>query len=189
MKTSLGPKTLAYPTPAWVIGSYDQDGKPNAMTAAWAGICCSKPPCVCVSLRQATYTYGNLMARRAFTVNVPHEKYIAETDYFGIASGRDVNKFESTGLTPVKSDLVDAPYIAEFPLILECKIIQVHELGLHTQFIGEILDVKADPEVLDGRGDPLVEKIRPIVYAPGIHKYYSVGMFLETGYKVGKKFK
>src|SRR4030066_2352802 len=123
MKKSMGAKTLVFPTPVWVVGTYDQAGKPNMMTVAWGGICCSMPPCIAVSLRKATYTYGSLMERKAFTVNVPSEDYVKEADYIGLASGRDVDKFAATGLTAVKSDLVDAPYVKEFPLILECKVI------------------------------------------------------------------
>ena len=111
MKKSIGAKTLVYPSPAFVIGTYDKDGRPNVMTAAWAGICCSKPPCVSVSLRKARYSYDNIVARKAFTVNVPSEQYVRETDYFGIVSGRKKDKFAASGLTPVKSDLVDAPFV------------------------------------------------------------------------------
>ena len=120
MKKSLGPQTLVFPTPTWIVGTYDKDDRPNAMTVAWGGICCSDPPCVAVSLRKATYTYGNLVARNAFTISVPSETYVKQADYFGVTSGRDTDKFSATGLTPVRSDLVDAPYIAEFPLVLEC---------------------------------------------------------------------
>ena len=81
MKVSLGRKPLVYPTPVFVIGTYDKDSKPNVMTASWSGICCSDPPCIAVSLRKATYTYGNMMERKAFTVNVPSKKYINETKW------------------------------------------------------------------------------------------------------------
>jgi flavin reductase (DIM6/NTAB) family NADH-FMN oxidoreductase RutF len=103
MKESIGAKTIIYPTPVLVIGTYDRAGKPNVMTAAWAGICCSAPPCVGVSLRKATYSYGNIMERKAFTVNVPSENYAREVDYFGIASGRDEDKLSKAGLTPVRA--------------------------------------------------------------------------------------
>ncbi len=111
MKKSIGAKALIVPTPVWVVGTYDPDDKPNVMTAAWGGICCSKPPCVGVSLRKARYSYDNIVARKAFTVNVPSEQYVRETDYFGIASGRKKDKFAASGLTPVKSDLVDARFM------------------------------------------------------------------------------
>ena len=124
MKRSLGAKTLIYPTPTWIVGSYDKQGKPNGMTAAWGGICCSDPPCVAVSLRKATYSYGSLVNRQAFTISVPSQSQVKVADYFGLVSGRDTDKFAATGLTPVRSDLVDAPYVAEFPLVLECKILQ-----------------------------------------------------------------
>jgi flavin reductase (DIM6/NTAB) family NADH-FMN oxidoreductase RutF len=187
MKRSLGAKTLAYPTPAWVVGSYDEQGKPNVMTSAWAGICCSQPPCVAVSLRKATYTHGNLMKRRAFTVNVPSQVQAKETDYIGIVSGRDTDKFAATGLTPVHSDLVDAPYIQEFPLILECKIVHIIELGLHTQFVGQIIDVKADEEVLDAAGVPDILKVLPFIYSSGNRAYYGLGESLGKAYIIGKK--
>jgi flavin reductase (DIM6/NTAB) family NADH-FMN oxidoreductase RutF len=187
MKKSIGAKTLAFPTPAWVIGTYDKDGKANVMTAAWAGICCSKPPCVAVSIREATYSYGNLIARKAFTVSVSSEAHVKEVDYFGIASGKKSDKFAESGLTAVKSELVDAPYIAEFPLILECKLIQTVEIGLHTQFIGEIMDVKADESVLDDKGVPDISKVKPIIFAPEIRGYYGIGEYLGQAFSIGRK--
>jgi len=114
------------------------------MTAAWGGICCSEPPCVTVSLRKARYSYGNIVENKAYTINIPSEKYVSECDYFGMVSGKPKDKFSAARLTPIKSDLVKAPYIKEFPVILECKLLHTFEIGIHTQFIGEILDVKAD---------------------------------------------
>ncbi|MBN1852643.1 MAG: flavin reductase family protein [Pirellulales bacterium] len=186
MKHSLGAKTLIYPTPTWIIGSYDQQAKPNGMTAAWGGICCSDPPCVAVSLRKATYSYGNLMERQAFTISVPTESQAEKADYFGLVSGRDTDKFAATGWTPIRSDLVDAPYIQECPLVLECKILQVNELGLHTQFVGQILDVKAEAEMLDATGMPDIQKILPIVFSPGNRVYYGVGASLGHAFEIGK---
>ena len=101
------------PTPVFIVGTYDSDGKPNVMTAAWGGISCSVPPCVAVSLRKATYTYGCVVEQKAFTISLPSEDYVKEADYFGMVSGRDVDKFAATGLTPVKGDLVNAPYVDE----------------------------------------------------------------------------
>ncbi len=186
MKKSLGPQTLAYPTPAWVVGTYDKDGKPNAMTAAWGGICCSDPPCVAVSLRKATYTYAALVERKAFTISVPGEEHVKQADYFGLATGREVDKFSWTRLTPVRSELVDAPYVEEFHLVLECQVLHVIELGLHTQFVGRILDVKADEWILGPDGLPMVEKLKPIVFSPGNRAYYAVGERLGQAFNIGK---
>ncbi len=186
MKKSLGPRTLAFPTPVWVIGSYDPEEKPNAMTAAWAGICCSSPPCVAVSLRKATYSYGNIVARQAFTVNIPSEEHAKIADYLGMATGREVNKFKVARITPVKSGLVDAPYIQEFPLVLECQVLHTIEIGLHTQFIGRILDVKADPAVLGEHGFPDIVKVKPIVFGPEIRTYHGIGGFLGRAFDLGK---
>ncbi|TRZ87186.1 MAG: flavin reductase family protein [Methanosarcinales archaeon] len=135
-----------------LIGTYDSDGKPNVADIALGGICSSKPPCVALSLRKATYSHGNIVERKAFTVNVPSEKFVKEIDYFGTVSSRDADKFKETGLTSVKSELVDAPYVKEFPLVLECKLLHTIEIGLHTEFIGEIIDVKADEGVLGKDG-------------------------------------
>jgi flavin reductase (DIM6/NTAB) family NADH-FMN oxidoreductase RutF len=187
MKKSFGAKTLIYPAPVWCVGTYDAGGKPNVATVAWGGICCSKPPCVTISLRKATYTYGNLMERKAFTLSVPSETYVKEADYFGVASGRDKDKFRETGLTPVGSTLVDAPYVAEFPMILECRVIHHHEIGLHTHFIGEILDVKVDNEMLAIDGSPDIEKIRPFLFSPEVGGYHGVGRFIGKAFDIGRK--
>jgi flavin reductase (DIM6/NTAB) family NADH-FMN oxidoreductase RutF len=175
MKKSLGARTLLFPTPAVVIGTYDKNGKANAMTAAWCGISCSDPPCVSVSLRKTTYTYGNIKERGAFTVNVPSEDMVEDVDYFGLASGKDVDKFAATGMTPFRSELVDAPYVEEFPLVLECQMVQANELGLHTQFVGEIKDVKVSEEMEARSKEGLIGLIRPLIYADDDHCYYSVG--------------
>jgi flavin reductase (DIM6/NTAB) family NADH-FMN oxidoreductase RutF len=186
MKKSLGAKTIVYPTPVLIVGTYDKDGKPNVMTVAWGGICCSVPPCIAVSLRKATYSYGNIVKRRAFTVNVPSERHVKEADYFGIASGKTEDKFAATGLTPVPSDLVDAPYVEEFPLVLECRLSHTIELGLHTQFVGEILDVKADEDVLTASGVPDLDKLLPMLYAPEVRTYHAVGRCLGQAFSIGK---
>lgn len=189
MKKSFGAKTLVFPTPVWVVGTYDGEGRPNVMSAAWGGICCSQPPCVAVSLRKATYTYGNIVARKAFTINVPSEAHAREADYFGMVSGKNVDKFETAGLTPVRSSLVDAPYIEEFPLVVECRLLHTMEIGLHTQFIGEILDVKAEESVCNEKGQADMEKVRPILYAPEIHTYHGVGKLLGRAYSLGKEIR
>lgn len=186
MKKNLGAQTLIYPTPVLVVCTYNEEGRANAMTAAWGGICCSSPPCVAISLRKATYTYGNLMAKKAFTINIPSEKYVKEADYVGMVSGKNEDKFAKTGLTPVKGDFVDAPYIQEFPINLECKIIQVFEIGLHTQFIGEVMDAKID-DSLQEKGDlPLIEQIKPMLYAPNDRSYYGIGKQIGQGFSIGK---
>jgi flavin reductase (DIM6/NTAB) family NADH-FMN oxidoreductase RutF len=128
------------------------------------------------------------MERKAYTVNVPSENYVKEADFFGISSGRSVDKFAATGLTPVKSDLVDAPYVREFPMILECKLVHTFELGLHTQFVGEIVDVKVDEDLLDANGLPDMQRIGPVVFAPENLGYYGVGSLLGMGFSIGKTF-
>jgi flavin reductase (DIM6/NTAB) family NADH-FMN oxidoreductase RutF len=186
VKISMGARTLLFPAPVLMVGTYGHDGKPNLMNAAWGGICCSQPPCVAVSLRKATYSWAGIVERKAFTVGIACETRMAEADFVGIASGRDVDKFTSTGLTPVRSDLVDAPYAAEFPVVLECRLLQTIEIGLHTQFIGEIVDVKAETDVLGEDGHPDIMKIKPLIYDTSHRGYHGVGPLLGQAFSVGK---
>jgi flavin reductase (DIM6/NTAB) family NADH-FMN oxidoreductase RutF len=185
MKKSLGARTLVYPTPVFIVGTYDKMGKPNAAAVAWGGICCSKPPCVAISLRKATYSYGNIVEQEAFTVSIPSADYVKQADYFGIASGRDEDKFERAGLTPVKSDLVNAPYVKEFPVVLECRVLHTTEIGLHTQFIGEIVDVKADEECMGEDGLPDLDRVRPFIFLPEHHRYRLVGGDAGEAFSIG----
>lgn len=187
MKQSLGAKTLLFPTPVLLVGTYDHEGKPNLMNAAWGGICCSQPPCVAVSLRKATYSYASIVERKAFTVCIPSEALMKEADYVGIASGRDGDKFAATGFTPVKSELVDAPYAAEIPFVLECRLLHTLEIGLHTLFVGEIMDAKADTAVLGDDGLPDILKIKPLVFDTGHRGYHGIGPLLGKAFAVGKE--
>ena len=187
MKKSIGPKTIIFPTPVWVVGTYGENDKPNAATVAWGGICCGSPPCVAISMRAATCTHGNIMARKAFTISVPSETHTREADYFGMATGAKEDKFGRSRLTPVDAELVDAPYVEEFSLVLECNLLQAIELGQHTQFVGEILDVKADETILTDGGLPDIEKVKPILFAPAARTYHAIGGFLGKAYSIGRE--
>jgi len=189
MKKSIGAKAVLFPTPVLVVATYDVNGKPNAMTAAWGGICCSDPPCVTVSLRKATYTYSNLIEKKAYTINIPGKGLVKEADYFGIVSGRDEDKFAATGLTPIKGDHVDAPYIKEFPVSLECKIVHVADLGLHTMFVGEVIDAKVDINLLDNDRQPMIEQVLPLVFATNSRNYYTVGEEIGKAFSIGRAVK
>lgn len=186
MKKSLGAKALALPSPVWVVGSYGPDGQPNIMVVSWGGICCTTPPCVGISLRKTRLTYANIIERNAFTINVPSKRYLVETDYVGSVTGLNADKFSVTGLTAVKSEIVDAPYVNEFPLVMECKLLHVIDIGSHTQFIGQILDVKADEMVLGENGLPVAEKIYPIISSASDRAYYSLGEYLEHAHTPGR---
>ena len=128
------------------------------------------------------------MERRAYTISVPSTRYAAEADYFGIASGKRTDKFNDTGLTPVGSEKVDAPYVGEFPLIIECQVIHTHEIGLHTQFIGEIMDIKADEAILNAKGIPRMEAVAAFVFGHGTREYWSLGETIGQGFDMGKKY-
>ena len=189
MKKSLGAKCIVYPAPVFIVATYDKGNRPNAMTVAWGGLCCTRPPAIAIAVRKETHTYAGLIERKAFTVNIPPVAYAAEADYFGIATGATDDKFAKTGLTAVKSDIVDAPYIEEFPLSLECRVIHVIEIGLHTQFIGEILDTKADENILDDKGVPLIKKVKPITVSPSEREYFAIGESIGKAWSIGKEIK
>lgn len=184
-KRSLGVKNLVFPEPAMVIGSYDKEGKANIMTAAWFGVANSRPLKVSVSLRPATYSYHCIMASQAFTVNVPDSSLISYVRFAGKYSGKDLNKFIETGLTPVRSEYVNAPYVKEFPIVLECKVTEFHDLGSHRQFIGQVVDTKIDERLLDEEGKVNMDLFKPIVYGQG--QYYSGLDLIENIYEIKPK--
>jgi Conserved protein/domain typically associated with flavoprotein oxygenases, DIM6/NTAB family len=131
-----------YATPIFIIGTYDEEGNPNAVNAILGEISCSDPQHISISIKETTSTHKNILDKEAFTVNIPSQTYIDETGHLMAECGKNEDKFDSTGLTPVKSELVDAPYIQEFPLALECKLVNATEMGLCTSFTGEVLDTK-----------------------------------------------
>jgi flavin reductase (DIM6/NTAB) family NADH-FMN oxidoreductase RutF len=184
---SLGPRTLLYPTPVLLVGTYDSSDRPNIMTAAWGGICCSKPPCVTVSLRKATHTYASILAHKAYTISIPSSRFAREADYAGIYSGKVEDKFKELGLTPVQSSLVHAPYVGEFPMVLECSLLHTQEIGLHTQFIGEVLDVKVREDCLDAEGIPDPKLVDPLIFAPEARLYFGLGDLVGRAFSMGKK--
>ncbi|MEI6090797.1 MAG: flavin reductase family protein [bacterium] len=190
MKNFLKPQPILLPSPVLIVGTFGPDGKPNIMNAAWGGIASSNPPCISISIREATLSYHNIIQTEAFTVNIPSEKYFRESDFVGMVSGKNCDKFKDTNLTPVKSELVNAPIVNEFPYALECKLIKQFNLGSHTMFIGEIVGIVADIEVLNPMQLPDIEKVRPILWGSfGSMGYYNIGKNLGKAFSVGKELK
>ena len=186
---SLGPGTMAFPTPAWVIATYDKNNRANVMTAAWGGIANSNPPSVFVAVQPVRYTYENVLAKREFTICIPSEEFAKETDYFGMESGRETDKIEAAGLTAARAEKVNAPYIKEFPMYLECKLTDRMNLGSHFVLIGQIIDVKAKEDILDHKESIEIQKLKPILYSPTDRSYYGVGEELGNAFSIGKEFK
>lgn len=186
MKRSIGARTLAMPTPLWLVGTYDADGRPDIAAIAWGGICNSQPPALAVSLRAARHTHAAILARRAFTVSIPSESQAIGADFAGMASGRDTDKFAAAGWTAVRGGMVDAPYVGEAPLVVECSLLTTVELGTHTQFIGEIVDVKADEAVLGDKDHPDIARVRPLIYDPAQGNYHGVGASVGKAYGIGR---
>ncbi|MEG2172944.1 MAG: flavin reductase family protein [Desulfovibrionaceae bacterium] len=186
MFQSLGACAFAVPTPVFLVGSYDSAGKANIMTAAWGGICASQPPCLSVSIAKARWTHAAIQSRNAFTVSIPSRDQVAQADFAGMYSGRSEDKFATLGFTPTAAEHVDAPYVAECPVVIELRLTHSLELGSHTQFIGEIMDVKVHAHCLDAKGTPLLNRIDPLLFIPQARQYWSVGNLVARALSVGR---
>ena len=183
MRKNFGAKPMVYPMPVFIIATYGEDGEPNAMNAAWGGISEETEISICISADHKTTK--NLLSRKAFTVSMATEKYVAACDYVGIVSGNDIqNKLTRAGFTVEKSEFVDAPIIKELPMAVECRLISYDENSC--RLVGEIVNVCADESVLtDGKIDPA--KLRPITYDPHGHGYYVLGEKVGTAFSDGEK--
>ena len=168
-KKNMGASPFLYPTPLVLCGTYDSSGRPNLATLAWAGVCCSEPPAVQISVRRERHTYASLMEKKEFTVNIPSHSQAVQADFCGMTSGRSVDKFAAAGLTPLRGQYVDAPIVDEFPFCLECRLIHPFKIGSHDMFIGEILASWAREDCLDAGGSPDPFKISPIAFAGGMY--------------------
>jgi|Deesub1362A_J573_1020465.scaffolds.fasta_scaffold00513_31 flavin reductase (DIM6/NTAB) family NADH-FMN oxidoreductase RutF len=183
-KITLGPQTLLYPMPAFLIGA-TVEGRPNFMTAAWCGIVCSEPPMASVAVRPHRHTFRGIKESGTFSINVPSASLVRETDFCGIVSGTEEDKTAACGFSVFYGKLENAPMVEECPVNLECRVHGAIDLGSHTLFIGRIEEVHVSEEYLtDGRPD--IAKIEPIVYGSGTKKaYYKVGPFLAHAFRVG----
>ena len=186
MLSSLGSLPFCLPAPVWLVGTYDAEGRPNVMTAVAGGLCSTQPPCLGVSLRRGGWTHASLPGRAAFTVAVPSRSLATRVDFAGLRSGRNADKFAAAGLTPVAGEHVDAPYVAECPVVLELALRHTLELGSHTLYVGEIMDVKVEESCLRPDGLPDPARIDALCFAPLTHEYYATGDFVARAYAVGK---
>jgi len=177
-----------FPQPTTLIGSRDADGRDDLMTASWAGIVSKTPPTLGVSLNKGRQTYQNIRHSGEFTVSVVPERLMAAADFCGLASGRDVDKFERTGLTPEKSERVAAPLVAEAPLCVECRVAGEVELGDYRLVLGEILDIRVAEEVFDGEGRIDPAAFAPLVYLGGVREYWGLGGKVGNAYRDGREF-
>lgn len=186
MRKNLGAKPYLYPQPVLVIGTYNEDGTPNAMVAAWGSV--SDMNQVAIYVANSHKTMDNIKARKCFTVSMATAANIKEIDFLGIASGHKVaDKFAKSGLTAIKSENVDAPIIAELPLTLECKMVSYAEEP--ELLLGEVVNVTADESILDDAGKIDVKKLNPICYATATHEYFSIGEKVGNAFKDGKSIK
>lgn len=179
MRKNFGAKPLLYPQPVFIVATYDENGVPDAMNAAWGGISESNEISLCIG--DTHKTAKNLLARRAFTVSMADAAHVVACDYVGIVSANDVpDKVAKAGLHTTKSEFVDAPLIDELPMAVECKLVSYDEETC--RLVGEIVNVSADERVLNEAGKVDPAKLRPITFDPMNNAY------LVLGEKVGNAF-
>ncbi|WP_302809966.1 flavin reductase family protein [Blautia hydrogenotrophica] len=187
-KQTWKPGNVLYPLPAVMVTVADSEGKDNIITVAWAGTVCTNPPMVSISVRPERFSYAMLRQTGEFVINLTTEKLAYATDYCGVKSGRDVDKFEKLKLTREKADFVKGPMIAESPVSIECRVAKVEELGSHHLFLAEVVAVHADEEYLDETGKFQWNKTRPLAYSHG--EYFGLGKKIgKFGYSVRKRRK
>jgi len=167
------PMTALIPLPAVMVTCQRPGERPNIITVAWTGIACSEPPIITISIRKNRYSHEIIESTGEFVVNITNSALAEATDICGVASGRDTDKFELTGLTPSPASKVFVPLIEECPINLECQTRRVLELGSHDMFVGEIVATHISEEVLDGRGRLDIEKLDPLIYCTKARQYWA----------------
>lgn len=180
------PGNMLYPLPAVLVSCGDREGKINLMTAAWTGTVCSDPPMVYVSVRKERFSHHMIQETGEYVINLTTEELARATDFCGVRSGKDMDKFKEMHLTPAFGELQYAPMIVESPVSIECRVKNVMELGSHDMFVAEVTAVYVDERYMDEKGTFHLEKSHPLVYSHG--QYYGVGKHLGSfGYAVRKK--
>lgn len=180
------PGNMLYPLPVVMVSVTDGEGNDNIITVAWTGTVCSDPPMLSVSIRPERHSYSMIKQTGEFVVNLVTKDLVYATDYCGVKSGREVDKFREMKLTRLPASQVKAPLIGESPVNLECRVSQVIPLGTHDMFLAEIVAVHADRQYMDEKGKFHLEQAEPVVYSHGA--YLATGENLGTfGYSVRKK--
>ena len=180
------PGNMLYPLPVVMVSCGDKEGHKNVLTAAWTGTICSDPAMVYVSIRKSRYSHHMISETGEYVINLTTEDLAFATDYVGVRSGKDEDKFEKMHLTPVMGTLEYAPMIDESPVCIECIVEQVLELGSHDMFIARVKNVYADEKYMDANGKFDLAKAKPLVYSHG--QYYGVGKHIgKFGFSVQKK--
>ena len=187
-KAEWRPGNMLYPLPVVMVSVADEEGHDNIITVAWAGTVCTNPPMVSISVRPERYSYKMLTDTREFVINLTTEKLVFATDYCGVKSGRDVDKFKELRLTREKASHVGVPMIGESPVSIECRVREIQEYGSHSVFTADVLAVHVDTAYMDEKGKFDLASANPIVYSHG--EYYGLGKKLGTfGYSIKKKRK
>lgn len=187
MKQDWKPGTLIYPLPAVMISCGQTSEDYNIITASWVGTICTNPPMCYISVRPERHSHAIIKKYMEFVINITTEELALATDWCGVRSGRDYNKFEEMNLTPARASVVQAPIIEESPLSIECRVKEIISLGSHDMFIADVVNIKADDRYIDTEtGKFNLEDAKPIAYSHG--QYYKMGENIgHFGWSVKKK--
>ena len=191
MKINVKNHTMMYPAPAVVASAYDEEGRADACTLAFATMCSHRPPAVMIAINSTLKrkTLKSILHSKEFCLAFPSVEHVGEVDYLGIESGYRQDKLAKIGFSHQKGEKVNAPIINEFSVSLECRVMHIAEVGSHTQITGEIVNVLADEDVVDENGKIIFEKVNPIVWDDITHSYYETGGKIADGFNVGLKFR
>lgn len=182
------PGNMLYPVPAVMVSCQKNDEKPNIITLAWCGTCNSQEPMLYISVKPERYSYNIIKESKEFVVNLVTKDIVYATDYCGVKSGRDVDKFKEMKLTPLKSKYIKSPGILESPVNIECKVKQIVSLGSHDMFIADVLGVTVDEKYMDETGKFNLNSSGLVAYSHG--EYFQLGKRLgKFGFSVRKKMK
>lgn len=182
------PGTMIYPLPAVMVSCGSTPETQNIITVAWTGTLCTDPPMCYISVRKNRHSHSILMQEKEFVINLTTEDLAKATDWCGVRSGKNHNKFQEMGLTPGKASIVKAPIIEESPLCIECQVTEVKELGTHDMFIANVVNVKADDRYMTETGEFRLQDSKLLTYSHG--HYYKVGEQVgHFGHSVRKKKK
>lgn len=187
-KTEFKPGNMLYPLPVVMVSVADREGNTDIITVAWAGTICTNPPMVSISVRPERFSHHMIEETGEFVINLTTKELVKATDYCGVKSGRDVDKWKEMHLTPCQSSVVKAPGIEQSPVNIECRVIKKESFGSHDMFMAEVVAVRVDDAYMDEKNSFHLAKAKPIVYSHG--EYYLLGEKLgRFGFSIMKKRK
>lgn len=190
-KVNIKPRAVMYPAPAIIVSAYDENKNADACTLAFSAMCSHFPPCIMIAINSTAKrkTLKDILETKEFVLGFPNIEQTSQTDYIGIETGYNEDKISKVSWSTTPAENVYAPIINELKVSLECKVVNIVEVGSHTQITGEIVNIVADEDVLDENGKISLKKLNPIVYDDILYDYFEVGNKISDAFNIGLKYK